>query len=1326
MKLIRSILTIIAGLGLSANLLYSQTTDFANVQLNWEAATDTQAMLAALATTEPVPFADLPKNRLNRVSSVGFWSMQKPTMPPLPGNIFNLDVWPLGDGHFVLDDRNMDYVALQAAAELAAKLDAAATLKTPRTVMRMMSSSLASYGNPVYLTNLVVTTSPIIASFDIAGGTNNVPYDIQMSTNLAAANWNWLGIGYTSNRYNFSSQPSDLAFYRLAKPSQTLTIAWGQNGSGQSTVPTGLTNAVMVAGGIVHSVALLVNSNLVAWGDNTYGQTNIPAGLTNAVLITANSYHNLALRTDGTVASWGAWLTESNSATTVSVPSGLTNVVALAAGLNHDLVVQSNGAVIAWGFTATNPYVVVPSNLPPALDVAAGESHSVALLTNGTVVAWGYNYASLGWDVTNVPAGLSNVVAIAAGDFHTLALKADGTVVAWGAGDGFTFADLDQSTVPAGLSNVVAIAASGYHSMALKKDGTVVTWGDLDLPNFPLNQLIGLGCGWNHALVIRTGNSTPLIIGQPASQLASPGQTVTFSVQAIGLAALQYQWQFNNVTITNATNSTLVLTNVTPQQQGYYRALVSGGGSVMSSNAVLRMLPPLATDLPVAGLHWIQGNVTLSVPPSYLTNLTSSLQFQWSHNGAAVAGAIYTNFGVWFLPAEATNWEGNYSVSVTGSSGTTNLGTWSIYYLWAGGIAAWGEDDFGQTERPAGLTNIAALAAGEFHSVAATENGAVLQWGFNWGDVPTDLTNTIAVAAGYEHSLALRKNGTVVAWGTNDAIANYVPSGLAGVKAVACGWNHNVALLTNGTVTAWGYNGAAFGWNLTNVPPGLSNVTAIAASGLHSVALRRDGTVVSWGNNADGETNVPAGLTNVVAIAAGGEHSLALKSDGTVTAWGFNGSGQCGVPVGLSNVMAIAAGWQHSVALKNDGTLVSWGSNSDGQTNIVSGLNRVKLLAAGGNHNLVGLFSPTVQYPIDVTKDLLLIYNTNSTDSKTVLDYYLAHRPMVGGANVLGIGYTNAAQPGYYEIIDPVTFTNNILSTVQTWLANNPSKRPQYVVLFPDVPSIVFTNTLTGAYAWLFSPPVTKYPSVQCLFNFGEVYADWNPFVTSINMNGYGGTNDCIAYINKLENIGTNYSLGKLVISPSDGGYSNTNYLVDNVRTLDPTRYDVSLVSNAVTGLIAAGVQTNSIFYLDGWENGITLPHLTNMANVAGYITWGAYTSLGGDYPINGKVKWSGDSGWWLMRTEESFNGERLSFGQGIFVKWYASNAFGGTNYSNTPIGGATYTDEPRADATDNAIYFGLWASGKNLAICSWAARNTILPRFVQHLQVVGDPFVTK
>lgn len=364
-------------------------------------------------------------------------------------------------------------------------------------------------------------------------------------------------------------------------------------------------------------------------------------------------------------------------------------------------------------------------------------------------------------------------------------------------------------------------------------------------------------------------------------------------------------------------------------------------------------------------------------------------------------------------------------------------------------------------------------------------------------------------------------------------------------------------------------------------------------------------------------------------------------------------------------------------------------------------------------------------YSVDVTKDLLLIYNTNSPASITIVNYYLQNRPMVGGGNVLGVGCATN------ETCLPNDFTNNFMAPVKAWLAANPTKRPQYVILFPDVPSIEFTNNIPGDYPWNLPQPVTRWPSVQRQLS-GGLIASWSPFVSSINMNGYGGTNDCIAYINKLVYFETNYSAGKLIISAKAGAYGNTNYVIDNIR-FDAPGYpiyqdfssDGFIVSAATNSLYSAGVSTNQVLYSDGLEiytNGAVqaLPHPTGISNVAGYITWGQHSSLGGDYPFNGEVQWLGHSSWWLIRTEESFNGERYATGQGIFLKWYSSNAFGGTNYSNTPVGGVSYTDEPTASATDNSIYFGLWAAGKTLAICAW--NSTPSP----YIQTVGDPFITK
>jgi hypothetical protein len=145
---------------------------------------------------------------------------------------------------------------------------------------------------------------------------------------------------------------------------------------------------------------------------NDGGQASVPEGLNNAVAVAAGNYHSLALDVNGNVTGWGR----------VTVPEGLGNVIAIAGGGLHSLALRADGTVFSFGGRSG-----IVDGLCNVVAVAAGSSHSLALRADGTVAAW-VDAAHGGGPVflDTVPEGLVNVVAIAAGSYHDLALVANG------------------------------------------------------------------------------------------------------------------------------------------------------------------------------------------------------------------------------------------------------------------------------------------------------------------------------------------------------------------------------------------------------------------------------------------------------------------------------------------------------------------------------------------------------------------------------------------------------------------------------------------------------------------------------------------------------------------------------------------------------------------------------------------------------------------------------------------------------------------------------------------------------------------------------------
>ena len=313
-------------------------------------------------------------------------------------------------------------------------------------------------------------------------------------------------------------------------------IAWGDNRTGQSTVPAGLSGVVAIASGEWHNLAWRADGTVIAWGYNA----GVPHDLGKVVAIGTGGYHTMAIKADGTVRAWGA-----NDYGQINVPAGLSDVVAVKGGWVHSLALKGDGTVVAWGRN-TEGQATVPADLNNVVAIAAGEYHNLALKSDGTVTGWGWN--GLGQATVPHTVANNNIVAIAAGGMHSLALKADGTVVAWG------WNEHGQATVPAGLSDVVAIAGGAEHSLALKSDGTVVGWGANDAwaSNDPDCAFIGSPCpriysgqidtpaGLNNVVAISAGVFHSLAL-KAENAVQAPSAPV-LSVRAVGDTSVRLTW----------------------------------------------------------------------------------------------------------------------------------------------------------------------------------------------------------------------------------------------------------------------------------------------------------------------------------------------------------------------------------------------------------------------------------------------------------------------------------------------------------------------------------------------------------------------------------------------------------------------------------------------------------------------------------------------------------------------------------------------------------------------------------------------------------------
>jgi alpha-tubulin suppressor-like RCC1 family protein len=686
--------------------------------------------------------------------------------------------------------------------------------------------------------------------------------------------------------------------------------AWGYEAV---DAPFVLTNALAVAIGNYGEgnpggayLALSSAGKIFSWstGYLEYGETNF-ASLSNSIVtaVAAGNSDTLALKSDGTVQAFGGspqFL--EGAASLTNVPATANGITAIACGDYHDLALRYDGLVVGWG---QNIYGQTTStNATNVVAIAAGGQDSIALRADGTVTTWGSYGINHGY---MVPPNVTNIVAVAAGGSHFLALNAHGTVIGWGVNNS------GQTTFPANWTNLVAIAAGANHSTVLRQDGTIMAVGIAENEAFTnlmpsnLTNIIAITSSGDRDLAL-FGTRAPAFTVQPWDRtVANTTTSVWFAAKCAGVQPINYQWQFNGVNISGATNDVLAVNSATtnilqrptplPLPAGVYQLVASNAYGVVASHYVqLTVVIPLGVALNDTNLNWTttgdakwfgETNIThdgISAAQSgdigpfqdtilqttIVTNIDGTVLFWWKVSSEPDFDFLEfrINGSVQASISGDVDWQ---RLSIPLSAGT-NVLLWHYYKnsIYSSGLDAGWVDQFTVapnpviTRQPESLTCNAGATA--FFNVDASPGGLYggsgLSIGYQWQKNGTNLVNNVHVSGANNDELILN-NVLAADAGNYDVVITNSAGGSVTSSLAALTVEAKPAILLQPvsqtvkyganaqfSVTATGNPSPRYSWwrNGTN-PVGGNSPTLI----LSAVARAQDGTYTVLVANSAGD-----------------------------------------------------------------------------------------------------------------------------------------------------------------------------------------------------------------------------------------------------------------------------------------------------------------------------------------------------------------------------------------------------------------------------------------------------------------------------------------
>ena len=413
----------------------------------------------------------------------------------------------------------------------------------------------------------------------------------------------------------------------------------------------------------------------------------------------------------------------------------------------------------------------------------------------------------------------------------------------------------------------------------------------------------------------------------PQSQAVRVGSSVTFNVAATGTTPITYQWLFNGVGISGATNTSLTLQNVGAGDQGVYQAQVSNpAGGSLTKGALLTVNFPLAiTSQPTNQTVTAGTNVTFNVA----ANGTTPISYQWQFNGANLFEA--TNSSLTLSNVVAAN-AGNYAVTLQNVLGSLVSTTAALVVNVPVKI----------TSQPQNrVVPVGAIAS---FSVTATGTAHLsYQWELNGVNLvgatnsSLTITNAQPTDAGVYQVVVSNLVSTVVS--TNASLTVNVPPTITFSptnQSVVMGTNVTFGVTVDGSAPfsfQWQFNGRSLA-GATNSSLTLSNVVVANAGSYAVIVQNAAGSVSSLA--AALVVNVPVSITaqpQSQNAVTGSNAVFAVTATGTAPLgyqWLVNGvalPGATNSSLTISNVQLTDAGVYQVVVTNVVSTVTSTNAN---------------------------------------------------------------------------------------------------------------------------------------------------------------------------------------------------------------------------------------------------------------------------------------------------------------------------------------------------------------------------------------------------------------